>query len=114
MKPIVALAMTAALALGGCATAAANISPIQVVDNRYQNATCADLSAQATLLDAHYADEARRQGNIRKLDMAGLLLVGLPVASITGHSRASQIGKLKGDRIAVTEAMTALQCPAGS
>jgi len=112
MKRLAVLSLSAAVVLSGCATSAERIAPAPIADGRYTGASCSDLTAQAALIDSHYAEEARRQTNIRRIDMAGLVLVFLPVASLTGHSRAAQIANLKGDRMAVNAAMARNNCPA--
>lgn len=110
MKPGVFAALAAASLLTACATAPGSVRPTAVSDDTYRLAPCDHLASERSRLDGAYADAARAQTRTRQVDFVGLLLVGLPISTLTGHSHTRDIGLIKGQREAVERAWTADGC----
>ena len=110
MKPGVIAALAATTLLAACATAPGSVRPTMVSDDTYRNAPCDRLTSERSRIDGAYADAAHAQTRTRQVDFVGLLLVGLPISTLTGHSHTKEIGLLKGQREAVERAYAAGGC----
>lgn len=110
MKTGAIAALTAAILVSACATAPGRVKPASIGDEAYLGASCARLAEEKTRLDADYAHAAHAQNVTRDFDFAGLLLVGLPVARLTGHNHAKEISLIKGDQLAVARAAHGHNC----
>lgn len=109
-KDLLVFVILSALFLGGCATLPEKIAPSEISDVPYQQWSCEQLSQEQPKLAALLAAASDKQRGCRKKDIAGILLVGLPVASLTGCSRASEISKLKGELQALQKAAVRENC----
>jgi hypothetical protein len=96
--------------IGACATSPENIQPLYVSDMAYQNLDCNQLGQeQARLVSALSAAEDR-QRECRSNDTVGVILLGLPVSSLSGSNMASEVGRLKGELQAVQKQATIKEC----
>jgi hypothetical protein len=104
--------MCAAVAaiLAGCAATPESIAPAYVSEVTYQNWSCQQLSEETMRLNAAYQVAAQEQHHARTNDTVGVLLLGLPVASLSGGNVAPQVASLKGNQAAVERAMTLKNC----
>lgn len=103
-------AVAAAAALGGCAKSPESIAPSYVSEVSYQAWSCQQLSDETLRLSAAYATAAQQQEKARTNDVVGVILIGLPVSSMSGDNIAPEIGRLKGEQEAVRKAMVIKNC----
>lgn len=109
LRPLTSIVLMAAL-LGACATLPEKVRPTPAAANLYQGADCARLDNERLRLDAAYQDASRRQLRTRKVDAVGLVLLGLPVGSLTGNSHTKSIAAIKGQQEALSEAYRLSNC----
>ncbi|MBX3480799.1 MAG: hypothetical protein KF842_10380 [Caulobacter sp.] len=112
MKPVFALAV-AGLLLAGCATSAAKVQPISISPLLYANKSCDELALQFAQTDKDLQVQSLRQNKTRRADKVGVLLLGLPLSSMTGHGAEGEVAQLKGEKIAIEKAQAAKGCPSG-
>jgi len=109
MKHWIALGALAAI-VAGCAKSPESISPSYISEVGYQSWSCQQLiEEQARLADA-YTTAAKQQNQARTNDAVGVLLIGLPVASMSGDNIAPEIGRLKGEQEAVRKTIVRKKC----
>jgi hypothetical protein len=100
-----------ALFIGGCATLPEKIAPSEISDVPYMKWSCEPLSQEHPRLAAALATASDRQRGCRKKDIAGPLFIGLPVGSLTGCRKTSEIARLKGELQALQYAAMVINCP---
>jgi hypothetical protein len=108
--PTFAAAILATLLLGGCATAPENIAPIYVSDFSYSNWTCKQMAEEQPRLVAALATASAAQTQARNDDIAGVILIGLPVSSLSGSNMAHEVARLKGELQALQRAAILKNC----
>ena len=106
---VVSLA-AAAVALGACASKPENIQPSYVSTVPYESWSCQQLGEEQERLSLAYAAAAKQQNTARANDTAGVILLGLPLASMTGHNVAPEVARLKGLQDAVSRASILKNC----
>ena len=94
----------------GCATKPEAISPAYVSHLGYMNLSCEQLGQEQARLVAALSTASDAQRLARSNDTAGVLLLGLPVSSLSGSNQASNIARLKGEVEALQKAMVAKGC----
>jgi hypothetical protein len=99
-----------AAALGGCAKSPESISASYVSEVGYQAWSCQQLSDETLRLSSAYASAAQQQEKARTNDVVGVILIGLPVSSLSGDNIAPEIARLKGEQEAVRKAMVVKNC----
>lgn len=99
-----------AAALGACAKSPESISASYVSEVGYQAWSCQQLSEETLRLSAAYASAAQQQEKARTNDVVGVILIGLPVSSLSGDNIAPEIARLKGEQEAVRKAMVIKNC----
>ncbi|MEL6225751.1 MAG: hypothetical protein AAFR01_01860, partial [Pseudomonadota bacterium] len=67
----------------------------------FQNLSCDELAAESHRLHAAYKIALADQDEARFHDGVGLLLIGLPVASMTGQDVTGEIARIKGQHLTV-------------
>ena len=85
----------------GCAARPEKIAPNYVNAANYQSWTCQQLGNEDARLSAAYSLAAREQRSTRRSDTWGVVLVGLPIGSISGGRVNGEIADLKGQLIAI-------------
>jgi hypothetical protein len=103
-------ALAALVVVAGCAKAPESIAPAYVSTVPYSTWSCKQLGEEAQRLNAAYATAATQQKQARGNDIAGVILLGLPVSSLSGDNIAPQIAQLKGEQEAVRKAMISKSC----
>lgn len=98
------------LALTACAVAPENIQPAYVSELAYQPWTCEQLGQEQTRMGMALATASDAQRRARSNDTAGVILLGLPVSSLSGSNQASNIARLKGEMDAMQRAGTLKNC----
>jgi len=99
-----------AAALGACAKSPESIAPSYVSEVSYQAWSCPQLAEETLRLSSAYASAAQQQEKARTNDVVGVILIGLPVSSLSGDNIAPEIGRLKGEQEAVRKAMVIKNC----
>ncbi len=89
--------LTVAVGVGACAPSMQDIGPSYVSPVIFQNWTCEQLAEEGHRLIAALEVASRRQDQAQSTDAVGVLLVGLPLGSMTGQNIAPEIGRLKGE-----------------
>lgn len=108
------LGVIATLGLSACAVAPESIAPAYVSEVQYQGFTCKQLGEESGRLDAAYSTAAAQQDKARTDDTVGVILIGLPVSSMSGANVAPQIANIKGQQQAVQQAMIQKNCTSSS
>jgi hypothetical protein len=110
--PWIALMMAgvAPLVLTACAKKPEAIAPAYVSHMQYDAYSCPQLASEAARLDAALAQVSQAQRNARSGDVAGVILLGLPVSTLSGSNVADQVASVKGQQVAVHQAMNLKVC----
>jgi len=108
MRTIAVVAAVAAVS--ACAAKPESIAASYVSEVSYQHWTCQQLGEETHRLSAAYAVAAKQQEQARSNDVAGVILIGLPVSSLSGGNIAPEIARLKGEQEAVRKAMITKTC----
>lgn len=109
MKKIVTLA--ALIAVTACAPAPESIQAAYVSDLPYRGYSCDQLGEEAIRLNQALSTASVAQSSARTNDAVGIILIGLPVGSMSGQSIAPQIALYKGQIEAVRTASLRNNCP---
>lgn len=104
------IASGAIFLLSGCAKKPESIAASYVSANTYQDFTCKQLAEESQRLEAAYVVAAKQQENARTNDTVGVILLGLPVSSLSGDNIAPEIARLKGERNALYSASRTKGC----
>lgn len=99
-----------AIAAVSCAKAPESIAPSYVSEIGYQSWTCRQLGEEQQRLASAYATAAAQQEKARTNDVVGVILIGLPVSSMSGDNIAPEIARLKGEQEAVRKAAITNNC----
>jgi len=103
-------ALITLLGLGACAPTPESIQPAYVSEVPYQSWTCIQLGEELGRLNNALSTASAQQSTARSNDVAGVILLGLPVGSMSGQSIAPQIARYKGEQEAVNRAMIRNSC----
>jgi hypothetical protein len=96
--------------LAGCAKSPESIAPAYVSEMQYQGYTCPQLVDEHTRIGQALTTASEQQENARSNDIAGIVLVGMPVSSFSGENIAPQIAQLKGQYEATRKAAISKNC----
>lgn len=110
MKKAFTLPVVLAAFVAGCAKSPDSIAPAYVSAVTYKSWSCRDLADELSRLSSALATASTQQENARTNDTVGVLLIGLPVSSLSGDNIAPQIADLKGRIEAVHEASVERHC----
>lgn len=110
MKPSFYLGLAMVLALSSCAKSPESIQAAYVSDVPFKNWSCSELGEESLRLSSALAVASEQQENARTNDTIGVILIGLPVSSLSGDNIAPQIAQLKGEAKAVQSAMRFNNC----
>ena len=98
------------VASAGCAKSPDSIGPSYVSEIGYRSWTCAQLNEEIQHLHGALAKATDQQWDARTADTVGVLLIGLPVSTLSGENIAPEIGRLKGEIEAVRKAAITTRC----
>ena len=104
-------ALSALSLLVGCAPTPESIQPAYVSEIPYRSWTCDQLGEENVRLNQALSTASVAQSNARTNDTVGIILIGLPVGSMSGQSIAPQIALYKGQMEAVHRASIRNSCP---
>jgi len=108
MKKLAIIAASAAL--GACAAKPESIAPQYVSHMTYMNWTCQQMAEETNRINAALASASAQQNSARSNDVAGVILIGLPVSSMSGENVAPQIALYKGQIQALYQAANLKNC----
>lgn len=98
------------MALTSCAKSPESIQASYVSHVGYQGWTCGQLAEEQHRLSAALATASTHQKKARTNDTVGVILLGLPVSSLSGDNIAPEIARLKGEDQAIRKAMITKSC----
>jgi hypothetical protein len=104
----IATAIVAGLA--ACAAPPEAIAPSYVSPISYNGLNCSDLSAEAARVDAALTQASQQQEQAHGNDVVGVLLIGVPVSTLSGTNVAPQVASLKGQQQAIQQAILQKHC----
>jgi len=107
-KNIIVIGMLGVVA--ACAQKPEAVAPAYVTPTLYKNFTCSQLAEEHGRLTHAYAVAAGQQNQARSNDIAGVVLLGLPVSTLSGGNVAHQIANIKGQQEAVRSTMIRKNC----
>lgn len=81
----------------GCAVAPSSIAPMQINENKYSNYECDKLTAEQDKLTTQLTMYSMAQEQTRTSDTIGVIMLLLPLGSISGGNKAPEISMLKGE-----------------
>jgi hypothetical protein len=110
MKSKITGILVAAAALAACAAKPESIAPAYVSSVPYESWTCRQLAEETVRVEQALAGASALQEKARGYDIAGVILLGLPVSSLSGDNVAPQIATLKGQRDTVAQVMIKKNC----
>jgi type IV pilus biogenesis protein CpaD/CtpE len=95
MRHIIVGALVA-LTLSGCAKQAVQIPAIPVAGAPYASFSCNQMSSERVRLGNELSNLSAAQSSAVTGDTIGVLLIGIPVSSMSGNDLEGQIGANKG------------------
>lgn len=104
------LLIVATVAMAGCAKPPEAIAPAYVSDITYRPLSCQDLAVESARINQALARASTQQENARTNDTVGVILLGLPVSSLSGDNIAPEIARLKGELEAINRVSTQKRC----
>jgi len=110
MKLLLVVTAGACLAASACAKKPESIAPAYVSQVPYQGWSCSQLGQEVVRVDAALTTASEQQDKARGNDIAGVILIGLPVSSLSGDNIAPQIANLKGQKQALEQVMITKNC----
>lgn len=96
--------------VGACAKSPDSIQASYVSEVTYQSWSCSQLGEESQRLSSALATASTQQERARGNDVVGVILIGLPVSSLSGDNIAPEIARLKGEQEAVRRAMITKNC----
>lgn len=106
----VAFALSTIVLLAGCAQQPENIAAAEIRGDPYRGYSCRQLAAEELqinqALDAASADQRRAASS----DAFGVFLIGLPISSMSGNDRESDIAIARGHLNLINQRQTRLGC----
>ena len=89
-------ALLCVVSVGACAAKPESIQPSYISPTTFAGMNCSQLAAEAVRVDNALVRASAQQTKARSNDTAGVILLGLPVSSLSGGNVAPQIADLKG------------------
>jgi hypothetical protein len=96
--------------LVACAKSPDSIAPAYVSDLTYRSASCSDLSVEYARVNGALVTASAQQEQARGNDTVGIILLGLPVSSLSGDNIAPQVAELKGELEAIHRVALEKKC----
>ena len=98
------------LVLAGCAKSPSAIPPVAVASSEYSGRSCNVLNKDyRSVLDKLSAAE-KKQRQAQTGDAIGVFLILVPISSLTGGEAEADIGRYKGEKIAIERSMEKRGC----
>ncbi|WP_421983148.1 hypothetical protein [Roseibium sp.] len=96
--------------LAACAQSPESIQPSYVSPSEYSGWSCSAMRAEAGRVNDALAVASKQQSNARSGDVAGVILLGLPVSSLSGANVAPEVARLKGHKEVIERTMNQQSC----
>jgi hypothetical protein len=106
-------AAAACLIASGCAKSPESIAPSYVSPMVYQKFECDQLAEESQRVEAALTQVSAQQRQARSDDTVGVILLGLPVSSMSGGNVADQVAALKGQQQTLRQVITINRCVSG-
>jgi len=103
------LPLVLVLAVSACAKTPSAIPAIPFSSTEYSSFSCKGLSAELGSVSTKLEEVERKQRNKVAGDAAGVFLVLIPPSALTGDY-AAEVGRYKGEKIAVERAQVTKAC----
>ncbi len=98
--------------LSACAPTADSISPAYVDPAQFTKLTCKQMAQELALRDNELAKASAQEDRASSNDTLGVLLLGVPTASASGENISGTVARLKGEQVALRDAMIRASCSA--
>lgn len=95
MKPVVLLAISAAV-LANCAANPEDIAAADIGTGMYRGQSCEQLAEQRLAYTQRLEALSAEQSSARTGDTVGVILLGLPLSSMSGNDRETDIAVTRG------------------
>lgn len=105
-----AIVLAAALALSACAKDPESIAAVNIGQNEYRGYSCSQLKETQLKYDQALANLSAEQKNAQAGDAFGVFLLGLPLASMSGSDKETQIAVTKGHLQAIELELARKNC----
>jgi len=105
-------AVVGVMTVAACAQTPESVQPAYASDVPYLSYTCQQLGQERARLSAALATAFTQQNETRSGDITGVILLGLPLSSMSGGDIAPQIARYKGEIEAVDSASRKKSCVA--
>lgn len=109
MSPAV-LVVLLALPLAACAKDPESIAPSYVSEVGYRSWSCGQLAEESAHVGDALTRASAQQSNARTNDIVGVVLIGLPVSSLSGDNIAPEVARLKGEQETLRKVMVTKNC----
>lgn len=106
----IAVALCGAIILAACAKSPESISPAYVSLLAYDDLDCGQLVQEEANVSRALLSASEQQRDARTNDTVGVILLGLPVSTLSGGNVADQIASLKGQQVALQQVMVRKRC----
>ena len=104
------LALAAVIAVAACAKQPDRIPAADIGPNPYTRLSCSALAAQKITLDQKLENLSAAQKNAAAGDTVGVLLLGVPLSSMSGNDKETPISIAKAQLQAVAQVQAAKRC----
>jgi hypothetical protein len=104
------VALFLAMLVGGCAESPNAIAPAYVSSAPFMSLTCRQLGEEQARITTALTTASAQQASAHKHDIIGVLLIGLPLDSMSGGDVAAQVAQYKGEEIAIDRAARIKSC----
>lgn len=94
------------LLVASCASRPAKIAPVYVSSSEYADLTCEETHAELSAAEERLAALSKRQNSAATTDAFSVLLLGVPVANLTGNDVEGDLALEKGRVEALKRAVT--------
>lgn len=101
-----------AAVLSGCAKDPESIAPSYVSEVGYRSWSCQQLGEESARVGEALTRASAQQSNARTNDIVGVVLIGLPVSSLSGDNIAPEVARLKGEQETLRKVMITKNCTA--
>ena len=110
MRHHAALPTALTLLVSACATAPEKIGPSMVDAASYRTMSCQQLGGEEDRVQSLLEKRSASQTRTRSIDTIGVAVLGVPAGSVLGGSYTKQIGRLKGQQLAIWRQETQSDC----
>jgi len=108
------LIVAIAVNLVACAKSPESIAPTYVSDLAYRSVGCSDLATEYARISQALSRASAQQEQARGNDTVGVILLGLPVSSLSGDNIAPEVARLKGELEAIHRVSLQKKCKLSS